>query len=113
MIKFVLILVSVVSFNFVVSYTTTMENTQPNEVAVVFSDEAVAIESGQPVFTKGTKIWVTNPNKEDIKVYLNEKEDKISDEKVDLSQITNLNEGTYTLVLNTDSEEKVFGFTIQ
>ncbi len=112
MIKFVAILLSVVGFNFVVSFTTT-ENTQPRELEVEFSNQAVAIESGQPVFTKGTKVWITNPKKEEIKLYLNEEEKEISEAKIDLSQITNLEEGTYTLVVNTNSDEKVFGFTIQ
>ena len=111
MIKFITILCSVVSLNFLVSFTT-MKN-QPLEVAIEFSDEAVAVESGQPVFNKGTKVWLTNPKKESIKVFLNEEEKEINSEKVDLSDITNLNEGTYTLVINTTAEEKVFGFTIQ
>lgn len=111
MVKFVAILISVVSVNFYVSMTT-IDN-QPQELAIEFSDDAVAIESGQPVFKKGTKIWVSNPQKEEIKLYLNEEEKEMSDEKVDLSEITNLEEGTYTLVVNTNTEEKVFGFTIQ
>lgn len=113
MIKLVSILISVVSFNFVVSFNTTMAESQPQEVEIQFSDKAVAIESGQPVFTKGTKIWLSNPKKEEIKVYLNENEKEVNSEKLDLSEITNLNEGTYTLVVNTVKEEKVFGFTIQ
>ncbi|MEQ6166560.1 MULTISPECIES: hypothetical protein [unclassified Ekhidna] len=113
MIKFISILVSVVSFNFVVSYSTTKAETQPQEVGIEFSDSAIAIESGQPVFSKGTKIWLSNPSKENIKLYLNEQEKEINSEKVELSEIANLNEGTYTLVLSTNSDEKVFGFTIQ
>ncbi|MEQ9467111.1 MAG: hypothetical protein RLN88_06830 [Ekhidna sp.] len=111
MVKFVAILISVVSFNFYVSITTT--DSQPQEVQIEFSDEAVAIESGQPVFKKGTKVWVSNPQKEEIKLYLNEAEKEVKDDKIDLSQITSLKEGTYTLVINTNTEEKVFGFTIQ
>ena len=112
MLKFVTVLASVVSLNFVVSLTTTTIESQQSEVAIEFSNTAVAIESGQPVFRKGTKVWVSNPQKEKIQLYLNEKEKEISDKKVDLSKITNLNEGTYTLVINTNAEEKVFGFTI-
>ncbi|WP_436517221.1 hypothetical protein [Ekhidna sp. To15] len=110
MIKFVSILVSVFSFNFVVSYSTA---DQPSDVALEFSDKAVAVESGQPVFTKGTKVWLTNPQKQEIKLYLNEEVKEINGVKVDLSKITNLSEGTYTVVVNTVTEEKIFGFTIQ
>lgn len=113
MIKFVSILISVVSFNFFVSYSTTKAENQPQEVSIEFSDSAIAIESGQPVFNKGTKIWLSNPRKEEIKIFLNEEEKEINSEKVELSEITKLEEGTYTLVLNTNSEEKIFGFTIQ
>ena len=113
MIKFVTILTSVVSFNFVVSFTPTSTESQPSEVAIEFSNMAVAIESGQPVFRKGTKVWVSNPQKKNMQLYLNEEEKEVNEEKVDLSQITNLKEGTYTLVVNTKVEEKVFGFTIQ
>ena len=111
MINFVVILFSVVSFNFVDSYV--VSDNQPQEVAIEFSNEAVAVESGQPVFNKGTNVWLSNPQKEEIKLYLNEEEKYTNAEKVDLSEIINLNEGTYTLVININSEEKVFGFTIQ
>lgn len=110
MIKFVSILISVFSFNFVVSYSTV---DQPSDVALEFSDNAVAVESGQPVFTKGTKVWLSNPQKQEIKLFLNEEVKEINGVKVDLSQITNLDEGTYTVVINTTTEEKIFGFTIQ
>jgi methionine-rich copper-binding protein CopC len=103
----------VVSVNFYVSYNTTKAENQPQEVDLEFSDDAVAIESGQPVFTKDTKIWLSNPLKEEIKLYLNEEEKETNSEKVELSEITNLSEGTYTLVVNTNTNEKVFGFTIQ
>jgi len=113
MIKFVSILVSVVSFNFVVSYSTTQAEAQPYEVGIEFSHSAIDIESGQPVFNKGTKIWLSNPQKEEVKIYLNEEEKETNSEKVELSDIIKLDVGTYTLVVNTRSDEKVFGFTIQ
>ncbi|WP_420318281.1 hypothetical protein [Ekhidna sp.] len=113
MIKLVFILISVVSFNFVVSFGTTKAENQPQEVEIKFSDKAVAIESGQPVFAKGTKIWLSNPQKEEIKLFLNEEERKVNSKKVELSEIAKLDEGTYTLVVNTSNDEKVFGFTIQ
>ena len=110
MVKFVTILLSVFSFNFVVSYSSIP---QPADVVLEFSDKAIAFESGQPVFSKGTKVWLSNPAKKEIKLYLNEEVKEINGVKVDLSKITKLNEGTYTLVVNTSSEEKTFGFTIQ
>lgn len=110
MIKFISILLSVYSFNFVVSYSTL---DQPSDVAIEFSEKAVAVESGQPVYTEGTKIWLSNPQQKEIKLFLNEEVKEINGVKVDLSEITSLKAGTYTLVVNTQLEEKTFGFTIQ
>lgn len=110
MIKFVAILLSVFSFNFVVSYNSV---NQPSDVNLEFSEKAVAVESGQPVFAEGTKVWLSNPTKKEIKVFLNEEVKEINGVKVDLSEITNLEKGTYTLVVNTTTDEKIFGFTIQ
>ena len=112
MIKFILILFSVVSLNMIVSFQTTSPN-QSQDVDIEFSQTAIAIESGQPVFMEGTKIWLNNPKKESIQLYLNEEEKALSEEMVDLSAITDLKAGTYTLVVNTSAEEKIFGFTIQ
>lgn len=110
MIKFISILLSVYSFNFVVSYSTL---DQPSDVEIEFSEKAVAVESGQPVYAEGTKIWLSNPQQKEIKLFLNEEVKEINGVKVDLSEITRLKAGTYTLVVNTQLEEKTFGFTIQ
>ena len=48
-----------------------------------------------------------------MKIYLNEQVKEMNVDKVELSDIMSLNEGTYTLVVNTTSDEKVYGFTIQ
>ncbi|MEO1253555.1 MAG: hypothetical protein AAFY41_01535 [Bacteroidota bacterium] len=113
MVKFVSILISVVSFNFVVSFTTIKNESQPSEVTIEFSNTAVAIEGGQPVYEKGTKVWISNPQKESIELHVNEKVKEVSEEKVDISKIIALEEGTYTLMVSTVEEDKVFGFTIQ
>ena len=113
MLKFVFILCSVFSVNFLVSYNASVASSQPGDVVIQFSETAIAIESGQPVYAKGTKIWLSNPAKEEMKIYLNEQEKEMNAGKIELSEITNLNEGTYTLVVNTNSDERIFGFTIQ
>lgn len=110
MIKFITVLLSVYSFNFLISFNTT---SQPSDVALQFSDKAIAVESGQPVYEMGTKVWISNPQKKEIKLFLNEEVKEINGVKVDLSEITNLKTGTYTVIVNTVSDEKTFGFTIQ
>lgn len=112
MLKFVSVLSSVVMLNFLFAFSST-GSSQSEEVDLSFSKSAVAIESGQPVYNEGTKIWISNPMKKEINIYLNEEVKKLNASKVELSQITKLQEGTYTLVINTNQEEKTFGFTIQ
>ena len=97
-----------------VSSTTT---DQLNEIELEFSNDAIAIESGQPVFTKDTKIWLSNPSESKVKLYINEEEKEIDDSIVDVSDLTKLEEGTYTLMavkeVDNKKEEIIFGFTIQ
>ena len=117
MIKLISILLSVMSLNFVVSYTAA-EKAQHDDVDLEFSKNAIGIESGQPVFSSDTKVWVSKSGTEKVKLYINEEEKEISENKVELSQLTELKEGTYTLVVVTTDEsnnttESVFGFTIQ
>lgn len=110
MVKFITVLLSVYSFNFFICFNAI---DQPADVALQFSEKAIAVESGQPVYEMGTKVWISNPQKEEIKLFLNEEVKEINGTKVDLSEITNLGTGTYTLIVNTVSDEKTFGFTIQ
>lgn len=114
MIKFVSILISVLSLNFMVSYTAA-EGTQPEGIMVEFSKKAVGIESGQPVFTKDTKVLLSNPAEEKYTLYINENEKEIDKKRL---EIGNLEKGTYTIMIvsNKKSEKdskKTIGFTIQ
>ena len=106
--KFVVILIGVVSLNFALSFAM-IDDHQKTEVDLSFSEKAVAIESGQPVYKEGTRIWLSNPQKEEIKIHLNETFKKLNISQVDLSQITHLKKGTYTLIVDTAKEEKTFG----
>lgn len=83
------------------------------EASVEFSNPAIRIESGQPVFTKDTHVWISNPKQEVLKLYINEEEKETQEAKIELSDLTDLKEGTYTVVLHAKEDEKVFGFTIQ
>ena len=114
MIKFVSILTGVLSLNFMVSYTSPW-GTQPENVLVEFSKSAIGIESGQPVFTRDTKILVSNPKAEKVKIFINEDEKELKESKIELS---NLEEGTYTMIIvsadeNKQNDEQTIGFTIQ
>jgi len=113
MIKFITILVSLLSLNTFFTFGLVDSKDAPQPVEVEFSGTAVAIESGQPVFEKGTDVWVSNPGQEEVQIFLNEQETESNSEKIELSKIILIGEGTYTLVIQTSDEEKTFGFTIQ
>lgn len=115
MIKFVLILTSVVSLNFAVSFNNLDLELSQKSIELIFSEKAVAIESGQPVYPSNTKIWISkNDNSlSEVKLLVNEDEAILtSNEKIDLSNVTDLESGTYTLIVK-DVNESTYGFTIQ
>ncbi len=95
--------------------TPSIKNTiQIEEVIVEFSEKAIGIESGQPIFAQSTKIWVSNPTKEDYWMYINEEQKELTKEKV---EITDLEPGTYTLMIlpteESTEEKRTIGFTIK
>lgn len=112
MIKFVAILTLAILANFIISFTQFKSNENTDD-ELVFSNEIVTVESGQPVYSKGTEIAINNSEKKQMEIYLNEQVIKTSEQQINLSQVAQLNEGTYTLVINKGFQEKTYGFTIQ
>ncbi|MFK7951537.1 MAG: hypothetical protein AB8B73_01725 [Ekhidna sp.] len=113
MIKFVLILTSVISLNFTTAFTEV--ESEKKSVELNFSQAAIAVESGQPVYPSNTKIWITSNNKDlkKIELLINESEITIENQhKIDLSNVAKINSGTYTLIVKAE-QETTFGFTIQ
>ena len=110
MIKLVILIVSSLSLNF----NAAKSNNQIENVEVEFSTQAIGIESGQLIFTEDTKIWVSNPTDEMIKLFINEDEKEMMDKKVEIS---GLSKGTYTLMIvgveKNEGEKRTVGFTIQ
>ena len=88
-------------------------NAQIHEVKVEFSAIAIGIESGQPIFSQGTKVWVSNPTAAKINLYINDDEKEMTESTMEIS---GLSSGTYTLMIvdaeNTE-ENRTVGFTIQ
>lgn len=111
MIKFVSILISLGFLE--LGNPDNANNTQIDEVKVEFSENAIGIESGQPIFTKGTKIWVSNPTEIDINLYINDDEKEMSEKNL---EIAGLESGTYTIMIvdaKKTEEKRTVGFTIQ
>ena len=110
MTKFVTLIIAAFSLNF----NAADRNNQIEDVEVEFSNKAIGIESGQPIFTKDTKVWVSNPTEERVKIFINEDEKEMTDRKVEISGLT---EGTYTLMIvgteESYGEKRTIGFTIQ
>jgi len=112
MIKFVSILISVLSLNFMVSFTA-RDKDQLEEIEVDFSTTPIGFESGQPVFSKDTKVVVSKTAKENMKLHINEEEKELSSDKIELA---GLKEGTYTIMVVEPEKKKsiaTVGFTIQ
>jgi len=109
MIKLVVMMSSIL-----LSFNAFEGRSQIENVEVEFSKQAIGIESGQPIFTMDTKIWVSNPTDETIKLFINEEEREMMDKKVEIS---GLNKGTYTLMIvgteKNEGEKRTIGFTLQ
>ncbi|MDE0472375.1 MAG: hypothetical protein OXH57_10580 [Ekhidna sp.] len=98
---------------FLLSSNAAEGKSQIEHVEVGFSNRAVGVESGQPIFTKDTKVWISNPTEKAIKLYLNKYEREVKSKELELS---GLDAGTYTLMIvaeEDEAEKKVVGFTIQ
>ena len=111
MLKFVSIMVSLGFLEF-----GSLENankTQIEDVKVEFSMKAIGIESGQPIFAKGTTVLVSNPTEIDINLYINDDEKEMSKKQL---EIADLDKGTYTIMIvdaEKTEEKRTVGFTIQ
>jgi len=111
MLKFVVITLFMLSSEF--ETTSDKHVVQIEDVKVEFSESAIGIESGQPIFSKETKVWVSNPTKTKINLYINDDEKEIDQQKV---EIADLSSGTYTIMIVNASkhdERRTVGFTIQ
>ena len=98
---------------FLLSSNAAEGNGQVENVVVGFSNQAIGVENGQPIFTKDTKVSISNPTEKEIKLYLNKYEREVKSKKLELS---GLDAGTYTLMIVAEEDEgerKVVGFTIQ
>ncbi|WP_425392749.1 hypothetical protein [Ekhidna sp.] len=110
MLKFALILAVAL---FGTSATDTSKNikTLPS---IEFSQSAIDFESGQPVFTDETKAILKTANLEDVRVVINDQVDLITNsDKIEISSLIELSEGTYTVLLQGKDYEETFGFTIR
>lgn len=112
MLKFVFILISAGLLE-LGSPSSNANNTQIDEVKVEFSESAIGIESGQPIFSKGIKVWVSNPTEVDFNLYINDEEKVMNEKKI---EIKDLESGTYTIMIvdaRKTEEKRTVGFTIQ
>jgi len=111
MLKFVVI----TFFMFSSKFESTIDKriVQIEDVKVEFSENAIGIESGQPIFSKDTKIWVSNPTKTKINLFINDDEKEMEKQKIEISD---LEIGTYTIMIvnaSKQEEKRTVGFTIQ
>ncbi|MEO9482269.1 MAG: hypothetical protein ABJG47_02440 [Ekhidna sp.] len=83
--------------------------------SIEFSKPAAEFESGQPVYPKGTKAFLRNLTTDKSRVVINDKVDEIlKSQRVDVSRLVDLSEGTYTVMIESPNGSKeTFGFTIK
>ena len=111
MLKFVSIIISIVFLE--LGDTSAPINYQLDEVKVEFSERAIGIESGQPIFSRDTKVTVSNPTDTEIKLYINDEEKQMNDRTIEIS---GLKSDTYTIMImdaEKTEEKRTVGFTIQ
>ena len=119
MIKFVVLLTTAITFNFTLSFSDLIglpqkENAQ--EIQLVFTENQIGVESGQPVYPLNTKVFVKALTEKELIVSVNgSKELKENGTEVDLSRFISANADTYTVIVeakdgNSDIH-KVFGFS--
>lgn len=81
---------------------------------IVFSSPAIDFESGQPVFSKDTDATLNKFESDEVRIFINDSVDIYTDsDAVELSDLINFSEGTYTVLVQGKNYEEVFGFTIR
>ena len=119
MIKFVVLLTMAISFNFTISfgeYLGISNDIDPQEILLVFSENQIGVESGQPVYPVNTKVFIKCTEQKELTISINGgKEIKKNAAKVDLSNYLDPYANTYTVVVEVADEgnksQKIFGFT--
>ncbi len=83
--------------------------------SIEFSKPANEFESGQPVFPKGTKAYLRNLDSQESRVVINDQVDLVlNSNRVEVSKLVKLSEGTYTVMIESaDGNKETFGFTIK
>ena len=83
--------------------------------SIVYSEKAMEYESGQPVFSSNVEAMLLHRSNQDgVRVIINDVfEDTFDSNVIELNDIVELSEGTYTVVIESGNEEETFAFTIR
>lgn len=119
MIKFVILLTSAITFNFTLSFGEMLgitNNAEKEEIQLVFSENPIGFESGEPVYPVNTKVYVKCSKEKELSISVNGgKELKKSGLKVDISNYLKPHADNYTVIVKVQEDEetdqKIFGFT--
>lgn len=119
MIKFVVLLTSVITLNFTMSFGEFLgvpQNEKPQEVQLYFSESPIGVESGQPVYPISTKVYVKSIEEKVFTISVNGSSEFVENgSEVDITRFINPIADTYTVVVDAEDEDssthKVFGFT--
>ncbi len=95
------------------------EKTEKDDIlrnaSIVYSEKAIDFESGQPVFTSDVKATlIRKSNQDGVRVMINDSLDvKLFSEVIDIFDLIDPTEGTYTVVIEVGNKTETFGFTIR
>ena len=113
MIKFVFLVASIFSYQSIVPSEPTIT---PQEIQIVFSEEPIGFEGGQPVYPVSTRVIVKVPNERTLLITVDGgKEMEKYSKEVDITEHLGGRIGTHTVLVKTvgkDNEtiQKIFGF---
>ncbi len=83
--------------------------------SIIYSQPAIAFESGQPVFTSDVKVTLfRKANIDGVRVVINDSLDmELSSEVIELYDLIDFTQGTYTVVVEVEDQSETFGFTVR
>lgn len=115
MIKIIALVTSLLSIN--LTDTAPDHSITPQEIQILFSEDPIAFEGGQPVYPSTTKVIVKVPNERTLFITVDGgKEMEAYSKEVDITEHLGGRLGTHTVLVRTEGEDnetiqKIFGFS--
>ena len=115
MVKFTILLFSALVTDFYANERGLETVPADSFASIIYTEPAVDYESGQPVFSQQVRATLfRKSNHQEVRLVINDLIDiTIDTQVIELYELVEFKEGTYTVQLVTDKGEETFGFTIR